>query len=553
MDHRLNRRTLAKTAGALAGGTAVGRFAPALAQDATPEAGFPVIELPEDYQIEKVVDGLTFPTGMTWDDQGQMYVAEAGGAFLDLGAPSRILRIENGQATEVVNLTQTVGTIASVVGLYWHNGAFFTHRDADDRTGAASRVTPDGEATLLFSGIVDSQSEHQVNDIRMGPDGRMYVASGPAGNAAVMGIDNGPFIMASPDVHTTPCVDIVLTGRNYVTPDFRTDDPSDTVMTGAYVPFGTETMPGQVIEGTTKCGGAILVFDPESDNPEETLAVYAWGFRNVVGLVWDADGVMYAGVNGYDIRGSRPVQDEFDPTYRVQEGAWYGWPDFSAAFEPLTDPKFGVPGSLQPPVMIEGQPVSTDAPGFLIDHEASGLEVADPSLIAGLHDWNSSPSMLDVAPDSWTEFAGQLFVAEWGDLAPPTNPLRDEPSGYRIVRIDPESGEVQPFARNMKPGPASLQMAMGMGLERPFDVKFGPDGAMYIVDYSVARINPASEGTPYEFPPETGVIWKVTPTNGASGTPVTDESEALEEILTPEPTDEALEEILTPEATEEGD
>ena len=560
MDHKLNRRTLAKTAGALTGSAAAGRIAPAVAQgatpvaqDATPQAGFPVVELPEGYQIEKVVEGLTYPTGLTWDSAGHMYVAEAGGAFLDLGAPSRILQIENGQATEVANLTETVGTIASVVGLFWYNDAFyFTHRDPDDRTGAVSRLTSDGQVTQLFSGIVDHQAEHQINDIRMGPDGRMYVASGPAGNAAVVGLDLAPFVMLSPDVHTTPCEDIVLTGRNYVTPDFRSDNPYETVMTGAYVPFGTETMPGQVIEGTVKCGGAILVFEPENENPEGTLAVHAWGLRNVIGLAWDPEGVMYAAVNGYDIRGSRPVQDEFDPTYRIEEGTWYGWPDFSAALEPLTDPKFGVPGALQPPVMIEGQPVNAEAPGFVIDHEASGLQVADASLIAGLHDWNSSPSMLDVAPQSWNEFAGQLFVAEWGDLAPPTNPLRDEPKGSRIVRIDPQSGDVVPFAQTAKPGPASAQMAMGMGLERPFDVKFGPDGAMYIVDYGVARINPASEGTPYAFPPETGIIWKITPTDGATGTPAAVESEALEEILTPEPTEGPLEEILTPEPTEEG-
>ncbi len=150
--------------------------------------------------------------------------------------------------------------------------------------------------------------------------------------------------------------------------------------------------------------------------------------------------------------------------------------------------------------------------------------------------------MLDVAPQSWKEFAGQLFVAEWGDLAPPPNPLRDEHTGFRVVRLNPESGEVVPFAQNTKPGAASQQMAMGQGLERPFDVKFGPDGAMYVVDYGVARINPASEGPPYEFPPETGVIWKITPTGGSTATPVTgtaaEESEALEEILTPEPTEE---------------
>ncbi len=523
-----------------------------LTQGATAQQDDLVVQVPDGYQIEKVVDGLTYATAVTWDDEGQMYVAEAGGAFLDLEAPARILRVDTdtGETEEVVNLNDA-GLASSVPGLFWHDGAFYvTHRDADDRTGAVSRVTPDGEVTSIFSGIVDSQAEHQVNDVRMGPDGRMYVASGPAGNAAVVGLDLVPFLMQSPDLHTTPCEDIVLTGRNYMTPDFRTDDPSDLVPTGAYVPFGTETMPGQTIEGTTKCGGAILVFDPESDNPEETLEVYAWGFRNVIGLTWDDDGTMYAGVNGYDIRGSRPVRDELDATYRIEEGAWYGWPDFSAGLQPLTDPKFDVPDSLQPPSVIEGQPQPKDQIGFVIDHEASGLEPPDESLIAGRHDWNSSPSMLDVAPESWEQFAGQLFVAEWGDLAPPTNPLRDKPTGYQVVRVDPESGKVEPFVRNAKPGPASEQMAMGMGLERPFDVKFGPDGAMYIVDYGVARINPASEGTPYEFPPETGAIWKVTQTDAGAATPRADggDETAASEAVSSEATNVVVE-ILTPKVT----
>jgi hypothetical protein len=51
-----------------------------------------------------------------------------------------------------------------------------------------------------------------------------------------------------------------------------------------------------------------------------------------------------------------------------------------------------------------------------------------------------------------------------------------------------------------------------MGLERPYYVKCGPDGAMYIVDYGVARINPPGPGTPYEFPPNTGIAWKVSRT-----------------------------------------
>jgi glucose/arabinose dehydrogenase len=481
---------------------------PAAAQDDE----YPAIELPDGYEIEKVVGGLTYATAMTWDDEGRMYVAEAGGQFLEEPPPPRIMRVEPGKLTEVVNL-EGKGVADSLIGLVWHEGAFyFTHRDLEDRTGAVSKVTMDGKVTRLFSGLVDSQSEHQAADIKVGPDGRVYVGTGPAFNSAVAGIDVAPFIDRSPNVHTTPCEDIVLTGQNFETPDFRTKDPSDKVRTGAYVPFGTETAPGQRIEGTNKCGGAILVFDP--DDPEGTLRPYAWGFRNVIGLGWNEDGEMFAGVNGYDNRGSRPVNDEHDATYKVEEGAWYGWPDYSAALEPLTDPRFDAPDQLQAPVFVDGRMLKGKKRiGFLIDHEASGLEIADRSLAFGLHDFNSSPSMLDVAPSSWGDLAGDVFVAEYGDLAPNTNPLLDRPAGYQIVRIDAAGGQAMPFVRNVGPGPASKQGAMGKALERPVDVKFGPDGAMYISDYGVSNINQAraKQGqVPYEFPPETGAIWRVT-------------------------------------------
>ena len=491
-----------------------------LAAPAFAQGEDPIVQLPPGFQIEKVVDKLTYPTALTFDDEGRMYVAEAGGQFLEEPPPIRILRVEGGSATPVVDLTNK-GVADSMVGLVWHDGAFyFTHRDPKDRTGAVSKVTMDGEVTHLFSGIIDSQAEHQVNGIRPGPDGRMYVTSGPAGNSAVVGIDLAPFVERSPKVHTTACQDIVLTGQNFKTPDFRTKNQSDSAMTGAFVPFGTETKPGQKIEGTNKCGGAILAFDP--DDPEGTLKPYAWGLRNVIDIAFNKSGEMYATVNGYDVRGSRPVKDEFDQTYKIEENTWYGWPDFSAAFEPLTAPKFDSPDSLQAPVFVGGKMLQgKKRVGFVIDHEASGLEVADKSLIAGLHDFGSSPSGLDVAPDAWGDMAGRLFVAEWGDLSPPTNPLRDTKPGYQISMIDPGTGKAMPFARNPKPGPASMQGAMGKGLERPYDVKFGPDGAMYIVDYGVANINPAraKQGqVPYEFPPETGAIWKVTRTNGMPST-----------------------------------
>jgi glucose/arabinose dehydrogenase len=484
-------------------------------QQARAAGGSQIMQTAEGYRIEKVADGLNFPTGLAWDDQGRMYVAEASGAlYPEQKAPIRILRVEQGSVTPVVDLTNK-GVMTAVVGLTWHDGAFyFTHRDGDSLTGAVSRATPDGQVSKVFDGIIDSQAEHQINDIQVGPGGRMYVSVGPAGNAGVVGPSIAPWVMKSPRLHATPCQDIVLTGRNFQSPNFMTkNDKKDMALTGAYVPFGTETRPGQVIKGTNKCGGSILTFDP--DNAEQTLQPYAWGFRNLIGLAWDKrTGEMYAAQNGYDIRGSRPVQDEGDPVYRIKQGAWYGVPDFSAQLKPLTNSQFEPPKKFQSKVFVDGKPVGKTL-DFVIDHKASGLTPPDPSLLVSLHPFNSSPSMLDVVPESWGDLAGQLIVAEWGDLAPPTNPVRGKkPAGFRVVRVDPKTGEIAPFVWNSKPGPASEQGAKGLGLEHPFNVKFGPDGALYVVDYGEVQIDKSlkkeQNKPPYREIPGTGAIWKVT-------------------------------------------
>jgi glucose/arabinose dehydrogenase len=468
-----------------------------------------IVSLEEGFKIEKVVGNLTFPTSVTWDDEGKMYVAEAGGGLsTEQLAPSRILMVEQDKTTEIANMTGQ-GVTASVVGLVWHDGKFFITHRADDLTGAVSSVTKEGTVTKIFDGIIDSQAEHQINDIRIGPDGKMYVAVGLAGNAGVIGPSVAPYVMSSPDVRPMPCQDIVLLGRNFKTADFRTTDTSDSVMTGAFMPFGTPSTPGQVIRGVSKCGGSILKFDP--NNPAD-ITTHAWGFRNLIGIAWSSDGQMYAAENGYDVRGSRPVNDDTDVSLRINEGVWYGIPDFSAGREPLTDPKFESPDSLQAAVFVSDDNPEGKNLGFVIDHQASGLTPPDPSVVLARHEINSSPSMIDVAPASWGDMAGHVFVAEWGDLAPPTNPLRGKSPalGYRIVRINPSSGEVTSFASNEGAGgPASQLNQEGNGLERPFDVQFGPDGALYIVDYGVVSVD-MTQKPPYVYNEGTGAIWRIS-------------------------------------------
>lgn len=55
--------------------------------------------------------------------------------------------------------------------------------------------------------------------------------------------------------------------------------------------------------------------------------------------------------------------------------------------------------------------------------------------------------------------------------------------------------------------PASKQAMKGKGPERPFDVQFGPDGAMYIVDFGVMTID-MSQAPPYVYEEDTGIIRK---------------------------------------------
>jgi hypothetical protein len=72
--------------------------------------------------------------------------------------------MEQGRATPVTGDLASSGVNVALVGLTWHNGAFYISHRAADLTGAVSRVSMDGQVSKVFDGIVDSQAKHQVND-----------------------------------------------------------------------------------------------------------------------------------------------------------------------------------------------------------------------------------------------------------------------------------------------------------------------------------------------------------------------------------------------------
>ena len=109
-----------------------------------------------------------------------------------------------------------------------------------------------------------------------------------------------------------------LVGRNEAYQNVL-GDLKQTVRTGAFVPFGTETTPGQVIPGSVKSSGSILRCNPDGTD----LEVVAWGLRNPYGLAFDPSGRLFAtehGPSGFDGAGG---DDEINV---VRRGANYGWP-----------------------------------------------------------------------------------------------------------------------------------------------------------------------------------------------------------------------------------
>jgi glucose/arabinose dehydrogenase len=440
------------------------------------------IALPAGYRIEAVASGLTFPTGVAYDEQGRAYVTEAGYSYGEVWTTPRLLRIDpDGGVTPVAAGSRN----GPWNGVAYHDGVFYVAEGGELEGGAILRITQDGEISRLLADL-PSRGDHHTNGPVLGVDGWLYFGQGTATNAGVVGEDNARmgWLRRFPAFHDRPCRDITLVGHNFTTSD--PFDAGETVTTGAFSPFGEATHPDQVISGAVPCSGAILRIRPEGGD----LELVAWGLRNPFGLAFAPDGRLFATDNAYDERGSRQIFGAGDLLWAIEPGAWYGWPDFHGD-EPLDQGERYKPPGMAPPRQL------------LAEHPDTPPR---PAAVFGVH---ASANGLDFARNPTFGHVGQAFVAEFGDQAPSTGKVLS-PVGAKVVRVDVASGVVEDFAVNRGPvqGPASW--TGGGGLERPVAVRFDPAGtALYVVDFGVLTV----EGDQFKPHPKTGVLWRITPTS----------------------------------------
>jgi hypothetical protein len=323
---------------------------------------------------------------------------------------------------------------------------------------------------------------------------------------------------------------------------------TSTVATSGYSPHGVQR-PGAPIPafdsatGHGICDGAILRAKVNSNDPKSTIEPFSWGYRNPYGIRFAPNdhalnGGLFVTENGEDERGARPTNNAPDRLHLAQQNSngspdYHGWPDrfgflesTQAVFNPI-----GGPGD-DLCVSDPANPPSFCTPASLnliltLDVPVKPVLAFPPQPITAplaLEPANVAAVGLDFVPNSFVTGPvrkGAALIAREGDF------------GFSAANGTPEAGHDVELVNFSKPGgPLQLQQSRfaynttfeqafvdGLrGINRPVDLKFGPDDCAYLVDYGAVRdfgqsdpesrfIDPAD--APLVQIPGTGVIWKI--------------------------------------------
>jgi len=298
------------------------------------------------------------------------------------------------------------------------------------------------------------------------------------------------------------------------------------------------------------CTGAILRARIHTSHPEKTIEPFSWGYRNPFGIRFAPHdhalkGGLFVSENGEDERGARPTNFAPDRLQLAQQRPdgrpdYHGWPD-----------RFGFLESTQAVFNPVGGPAD-DNPAAVVGKPVLPVLAFPPQLPVAplaLQPANVAAVGHDFAPDSFLHGIvrkGASLIAREGDFGF-SKENGTPPEGHDIELVnfsrpgEPLRLELTRFAFNCPqgdqvriPGMAPICLSIAdqafvsqiRGINRPVTARFGPDGALYLVDYGAVRdfgqADPDSRfkveaDVPLVVIPHTGVVWKISRTGAKKG------------------------------------
>src|SRR5437879_6031550 len=388
--------------------------------------------------------------------------------------------------------------------------------NAQNNSSRIVTVNPEtGQVTPFIAGL--PTGDHPAEQITF-KDGWIYWSQGSTTNSSVVGHDNG----LGANQQDIPCQDITLSQNTF--------DSGDGHKTSGYSPHGV-ARPGATVRafesatGPGICDGAILRAKVNAANPKSTIEPFSWGYRNPYGIRFAPNnhalkGGLFVTENGEDERGARPTNNSPDRLHLAQQNRdgspdYHGWPDrfgfldsTQAVFNPVGGPGDDNAGAVvgkpvQHVLAFPPQPVTAPL----------ALEPADVAIVG-----------LDFVLNSFVHGPvkrGAALAGREGDFGfSKSNGTPEEGHDVQLINFsrpgEPLQLQLQRFAYN-----STFEQAFvgGIrGINRPVDLKFGPDDCAYLVDYGAVRdfgqSDPASRfkvdgDGPLLQIPGTGVIWKI--------------------------------------------
>src|SRR5713226_4778963 len=204
-------------------------------------------------RLELVAEGFSFPTSLTFDDAGAIYVAEAGLPFGGAPPGGRIWQIaHNGDRALLAEKLRP-----PVNGLTFHEGSLYVSEGG--HPGRISRLDANGHQTVILDNLPGPGNYH-TNMVAFGPDGKLYFSQGAMTNTGIVGLDAYElgWLRRLPHAHDLPGYEIVLTGVNIETANPLENAPEARTRTGAFAPFGKRTEKGQRIAAQLPCTAAVM-------------------------------------------------------------------------------------------------------------------------------------------------------------------------------------------------------------------------------------------------------------------------------------------------------